>query len=328
MIPSRLLLFLIIPLLLVSSCQPSSKETEAIPTEQVIVPETIGWNGKALFPIPGEGPSARRNDSLLLVAQEAYQKDSNQLENIIWLGRRTAYLMQYRAAIAIYTEGLKKFPDSPELLRHRGHRYISIRMFDKAIADFKKAAPLLQGLPLQIEADGLPNALNQPLSNLQFNIYYHWGLAHYLRGEYAKAAKIYEQCMNFSNNPDLLVATSDWLYMTYQRLGETDKASELLTPITADLTILENNSYHQRLQLYQGKLSPEDLLDLDQPDEADQLDIITSGYGVGNWYFTKGDTATAKGILEQIIATDYWPAFGYIAAEKDLQHLMKNHQKK
>lgn len=80
-------------------------------------------------------------------------------DNWIWLGRRAAYLGRFREAIAVYSEGLKKHPDSYRLYRHRGHRYITIRQFGRAIADFEKAAALAAGKPLEVEADGNPNQL-------------------------------------------------------------------------------------------------------------------------------------------------------------------------
>ena len=112
-------------------------------------------------------------------------------EHGLWLGRRTAYAGRYREAIAIYSDGLARFPASYRLYRHRGHRYISIRQFGRAIADFEKAAELVRGQPLEVEPDGAPNRAGVPVSNTQFNIYYHLGLAHYLARDYAKAEAAY-----------------------------------------------------------------------------------------------------------------------------------------
>ena len=86
--------------------------------------------------------------------------------------------------LIFFSQGIESFPDEPKLYRHRGHRYISVREFDKAIADLEKAVELIQGTPNEIEPDGMPNALNIPVSSLHGNIYYHLGLAYYLIGEY------------------------------------------------------------------------------------------------------------------------------------------------
>ena len=105
-------------------------------------------------------------------------------DNLIWLGRRTAYMGHYKNAIDIYTKGIDQYSKDARFYRHRGHRYISIRCFNLAIKDFKKAARLTRGKPNEVEPDGLPNALNIPTSTLQGNIYYHLGLAYYLQGDY------------------------------------------------------------------------------------------------------------------------------------------------
>ena len=276
-------------------------------------------SGKELTPLEESEATIAKKDSLLEVAKYNYKKDIKDLENIIWLGRRNAYLYKYNKAIEIYTDGMKIHPDSPELYRHRGHRYISTRKFDQAIQDFEKAAKLVAGRPIEIEPDGLPNKLNIPLSNLQFNIYYHWGLAYYLKGEFEKAQELYEKCLEYSNNPDLYVATADWLYMTYMRNGEKAKAENLLNTIGPDIEIIENASYLKRLNMYKGILQPEDLLDLNNQDEGAQLDIVTQGYGVGNWYLYNNQPEKAKEIFEKILDCQYWPAFGFLGAEAELE---------
>lgn len=284
-------------------------------------PEAVSFEGRDLFPPAETETSRQKKDSLLTIARENYEADPDSLENIIWLGRRTAYLNRFREAIDIYTQGLETFPEAPELYRHRGHRYLSIRQLDKAIADFERAAALAEDRPVEIEPDGIPNRLNIPLSTLHFNIWYHWALAYYLRGDFAKAAELYRDCLVYSDNPDLLTATADWLYMTYQRLGQDERAAQVLTLIPEDLEIIENQSYYNRLLMYKGQKKPEDLLDLDNEDPEAQLDIVTQGYGVGNWYLYNGDTTRALQIYDRLLATDYWPAFGYIAAEADRERL-------
>lgn len=284
-------------------------------------PQAKSLDGRKLFPMKLSEDTQSKYDQLLEEAQKNYDADPNDLNNIVWLGRRTAYLGDYKKAIKVFTKGIKKHPNSPELYRHRGHRYISVRQFDKAIKDFEKAAELATGRDIEIETDGLPNKMNIPLSNLQFNIYYHWGLAHYLKGEFERAVPIYQKCMEFSDNDDLITATADWLYMTYRRLGQEKKAADLLQKIHADMKIIENDAYFKRLLMYKGEMAPSELLDLENEDPEQLLNLVTQGYGVGNWYYYNGDKTKAKAIFQKIVETAYWSAFGYIAAEADLFRL-------
>jgi hypothetical protein len=61
-------------------------------------------------------------------------------------------------------------------------------------------------------------------------------------------------------------------------------------------------------------LAPEELLG----EQEDGVQAASSGYGVGNWYLCEGDSARAFEIFEAILASDAWPAFGYIAAEAEV----------
>lgn len=126
----------------------------------------------------------------LAIAREAYNRNPTIAEELIWYGRRTAYLGDYKEAIRIFTEGVKKFPNDARFYRHRSHRYITLRCFDDAIRDFKRAAKITRGKPDEIEPDGIPNARNTPTSTLQSNIWYHLGLAYYLKDDFKGGAGI------------------------------------------------------------------------------------------------------------------------------------------
>ncbi len=256
----------------------------------------------------------REFEAKLAEAREQFEKDPRSAERIIWLGRRTAYLGRYNEAIAIYTEGIKQFPADARLYRHRGHRYITLRCFDAAIADFEKAASLIKGKPDEIEPDGLPNARNIPTSTLQSNIWYHLGLGYYLKRDFRRALTAYREAEKMSTNPDMLVATTHWLYMTLRRLGREREAARTLTKIKDNLNVIENADYYKLIDVYKGKLKPEDLLTQD----ANSLSNATLGYGVGNWFLYNRRPAQAEKIFNQIVAGNQWSSFGYIAAEADL----------
>ena len=255
-------------------------------------------------------------EARLTTAQADFEKELSS-NNSIWLGRRTAYLGRYKESIAIYTDAIAKYPKDARLYRHRGHRFITLRCFDDAIKDFEKAAKLIKGKPDEIEPDGMPNARNIPTSTLQSNIWYHLGLAHYLKGDFGSARKAYREAEKVSKNPDMMVATTHWLYMTLRRLGREKEASESLAPITDNLEVIENADYYQLIKLYQGKLKPSDLLS-GANQTANTLSNATVGYGVGNWYLYNGRRAEAEYTFRQIVLGIQWASFGHIAAEVEL----------
>lgn len=254
----------------------------------------------------------------LRIAQADYDEEVNEMSTI-WLGRRYAYLYDYNKAIDVFTDGIGRFPASYKLHRHRGHRHLSIRAFSKAVIDFEKAFSLMPKDVQETEPDGAPNKLNIPLSNTQFNVLYHLGLANYLKGNFLHAETIYKECMKYSGNPDLQVATADWLYMSLRRQGKTEEARTFLATIDLSMEIIENDSYLKRLRMYKGELAAEELLKESGDDAA--LSLATQGYGLGNWYLYEGDTTKALEIFERVVQGSSWSAFGYIAAEAELKIL-------
>ncbi len=301
--------------LLACAAKETTAPTAAQPNERE--PSIVSLTGKKYYTPEWTEKTKSALDSNLNVAQKNFEADPSE-ENYIWLGRRLAYLYLYDSAIDVFTDGLAKYPESFRLLRHRGHRYITVRKFDLAVADLKKASELMKDAPIEIEPDGAPNKLNIPLSNTQFNVWYHLGLAYYLQQDFEKAALAYEECLKVSNNDDLVTATVDWLYMTYQRVGKQDRAKKILSIIHDNMKIIENDSYLKRLKMYQGKLKPEDVLQVSADAEDADLSLATQGYGVGNWYLVNSDSAKANNIFRQVISGKYFAAFGFIAAENEL----------
>lgn len=238
-------------------------------------------------------------------------------DNLIWVGRRVAYLGRYKNAIEIFTQGAEKFPDDARFLRHRGHRFITLRCFDLAIADLNRAVKLVKGKPDEVEPDGLPNARNIPTSTLHSNIWYHLGLAHYLKGDFKAAEKAYRAALKVSTNPDMLVATMHWQYMTLRRLGRTKEAAKVVAAIKPDLDVIENGDYYKLIKLYQGKMTADELLK-ELSGATNSLSNVSVGYGLGNWYLYNGQRAEAEKIFRQIILGNQWASFGHIAAEAEL----------
>ncbi len=239
-------------------------------------------------------------------AQEKLTANPNDVELIIALGRAQAAVWRYNDAIETYTRGIKIAPNDAMLYRHRGHRYISTRQFDKAVADMKRASDLKRD---------------------DFDIWYHLGLAHYLKGEFAKAADAYRNCYevaeknraqadaNKEGRDDSLIAISDWIYMTYRRMKKDSEAAKILEKITPQLNVKENKSYHDRLLFYKGLKAEADLVNVEK---ATDLEIATVGYGIANWHLYNGNRAKAEEYFRKIVSGKYWPAFGFIAAEAEL----------
>ena len=70
--------------------------------------------------------------------------------------------------------------------------------------------------------------------------------------------------------------------------------------------------------MYKGLDKPEELLDTAK---ADDTTIATQGYGVGNYYLVTGNRSRAREIFRTVVTGGGWNAFGFIAAEADLQRM-------
>jgi len=284
-------------------------------TAQVLpdVPEgaqAVSLSGTPLFS-PEPGVTVLQ---ALETAKMDHDADPGNADNIIWYGRRTAYTGDYRGAIEIFSEGVRRFPDDPRMYRHRGHRYISIREFDRAIADLEIAASLIEGTENETEPDGAPNALNIPVSSLHGNVWYHLGLAYYLVQDWDNAYRAYKNGFDAGRNDDNRVSTSHWLYSILRRKGDTEGAERVLDAISADMNVIENMSYHNLCLFYKGELPLDDLLRNSDGSPAGAAVM----YGAANWHYYTGDSETADELLNQLVNLPSWAGFGVIAAEADL----------
>lgn len=269
-------------------------------------------------PPPVSAEATSQMEARVAEARSRYEAEPNNPETTIWLGRRLAYLGRFTQAIEVYSAGIRKFPRDARLYRHRGHRYITLRQFDLAITDLQKAASLVKGKPDEVEPDGQPNARNIPTSTLQFNIWYHLGLAQYLSGRYRAALNSYRECFKVSQSSDSLVATSHWLYMTLQRLNRPSEAALAVRRIKHDLDIIENDGYYKLVLMYKGLLSSESLLaeTLKLPESAASHSVL---YGLANWHLYHGRQDEAIELFRRITTTNQWTSFGYVAAEAELK---------
>lgn len=298
----------------VDSPQPVDPKTAAL------LAEAHSLLGEPLFrPRLDSALRARLQADLARAQADAFARP-NDPDALIWVGRRLAYLGEYKTAILGFTEGIRRFPSDPRMYRHRGHRYITVRRFDDAITDFERAAHLMAGQPDQVEPDGQPNARNIPIGSLQSNVWYHLALARYLKGEWNAAVLAARAGIGVSTNPDRLVSQTHWLYMALRRAGRHAEAAAALEPIRDDFDIIENQSYYRLLKLYRTGISVA-VLDSAIHAGVTSASDASLAYGLANWFLYTGDTARALGAFQHIVNGEQWPSFGSIAAEADLARL-------
>lgn len=235
------------------------------------------------------------NNEAVIKARAALALEPRNITRIIELGVAESGARQFREAIATFTRGLEIEPDNALLLRWRGHRFISIREFDRARADLVRAARLDPSL---------------------YGAWFHLGVVQYLSGEFADAAASFAKAQPIAPDPSELAGSTDWLWMSLSRAGRKAEAKAVLDRRSP--TLPQDYGYTRRLQLYAGLVRPEKLL---TPADTDDVQIATLSYGAGNWLLVQGDKTGAREWFERAVRTDGWPAFGFILAEAELRRL-------
>jgi tetratricopeptide (TPR) repeat protein len=233
------------------------------------------------------GPVAR--------AQSALAADPRNVDLIIQLGIAQSGARQFREAIETFTRGLAIAPNNAMLYRWRGHRYLSLRDFDRAMRDLTRGASL---------------------DSTVYGIWYHLGIVRYALGDFAGAADAFARAQPRAPEAGELAGSTDWLWMSLMRVGRTADAQAMLDRRPDSLTI--TNAYARRLKLYRGEIGPDEVI---TPADTADVQLATLSYGVGNWYLVKGDTARARTWFERSIKSGGWPGFGFIISEAELRRL-------
>jgi tetratricopeptide (TPR) repeat protein len=228
-------------------------------------------------------------------ARAALEANPRNVARIIDLGVAQSAARQFREAITTFTQGLEIEPNNALLLRWRGHRYLSVREFDRAFADLTRGGAI---------------------DSTIYGIWYHLGVVQYLRGDFAEAAASFARAQPIAPDAGELAGSTDWFWMSLSRAGRGAEANAMLDrrPDSKPVT----NAYTRRLQLYRGEIGPEAVL---TPADTDDVQVATLAYGLGNWYLLRGDTAQARRWFERSIQSGGWPAFGFIVSEVELRRL-------
>ncbi len=274
----------------------------------------------------------------LLDAAEAAAADPDDADAAIWLGRQLAYCERFEPAVTVFSDAIERLESrlarlriAPQalprlqaqaglhrLLRHRGHRLITLRRFDLAAADLDRAADLADLVPDAVEPDGLPNAAGIPRSTSHGNIHYHRGLAHLLLGDVQQAREAWARCLGFATNDDSLVAAAWWLHLCELRLGNRAAAADVLMVIRPEMDILENHAYHRLALWARGELPVDDLgVTGEAAADTPPTEFATIAGGIGLHELAIGEQLTARRWFREARNRSV-NAFGAIVAETEL----------
>jgi len=225
-------------------------------------------------------------------------------ESHIWLGRRLGYLARYGEAIDVFTRALEQFPDSYKLLRFRGRHLARNRQFDRAVADYRRAAGLVEGIQDSYEPDGIINARHQYLGSYRSNIHYYLGQTSWAVGDYQATLDGMTRAAAepLVQHDDRRVATGFWQYLALRKLGRDDEARDTIDSIPEGLELVENHDYYQGIRFFKGTATEQEIL---------SGRGLNSTFAVAMVHLFDGDTEHAARMLHDLVAESpqgYWPA--------------------
>lgn len=234
-----------------------------------------------------------RDTGAVARAEQALAADPRNVDLIIALGVAQSGAQQFREAIATFTRGLAIAPGTVMLYRWRGHRFISVREFDRAMADLTRG---------------------YGLDSLNYGILFHLGVLRFVNGDFNGAADAFGRGQKIPPNAGELAGSTDWLWMSLMRAGRASEAAAMLASRRDSLPA--GYGYTTRLRLYRGEIGPDQVF---IPADTAGVQVATLSYGLGNWYLVRGDSAKAREWFERAVQSGGWAAFGFIGAERELR---------
>lgn len=264
-------------------------------------PEAVSPHGRLLF-ARAENDSTADAFSEVAAAQADFGQAGSDREfraAALRLGRALDAVWRYREAVSVYSRGLSRLGEDGDLFLRRGTSLLRIRNFQRALDDLRRANRLLEG-----NYEGL----------------YRYGLALFVNRDFKRSAKTLEQAVLVAASDDELIAALHWAYISNRWAGRRKSADVFLAQVPEQMDLQHNADYFLLVQMYFGRVGEYAVLN---QEDAEAEPSSTRGFGVANWHLYIGGEARAREILTLVVESAGWPAIGVIAAEVDLERLIR-----
>jgi len=242
--------------------------------------------------------SKKEHEKALAAIERAIAVDPANPDPYLLRCRSLAALRRHAEAVDACTESLRLLPDQPETLRDRGHYHLNLGQVEPGLADLQKA---------------------ESLTARDRSVYYHLGLAYYLKGDFPRAAGAYQACSERSADEAEKVECQAWLLPSLIRAGRRDDARALLKGVTPGAMSGHAGNYLDRLLLFKG-VKTEAQVAATMTAEG-PISEATVGYTIGLWHLLNDRVSKAREYFERAVASKYSPAWGYQASEAELKRL-------
>jgi tetratricopeptide (TPR) repeat protein len=237
-------------------------------------------------------------DKAIAAFDEAIALDGTNPDFPLGKCRALAAASRQKDAIDACSASLRLRPDNAEALRDRGHYHLNLGQVDAGLADLTRALAL---------------------TKTDRGVYYHLGVAYYLKGDFKRAADAYQSCLDNSKDTDAIECKA-WLYPSLVRAGRKDAAAALLATVHADPAVTGHPAWYlDRLLLFTGERTEDQVAANLNAEGA--LSMSSIGYSLGLWHLLNGRAPRAREYFEKAVATGFTPAWGYRCSEAELARM-------
>ena len=322
--------FSLLVMLLTTGCletsRPERKTSLAIvaPVPQDTVTEkreqVLSLFGNEFPALPLSKRKLQQATRMIAIHQKAYEKHPDSLQVIMNYARALDEIGNRYQSGEIYAQGVSIYPRSAELYEYKGLNQLILRDFKGAIRDLEMAVLLNRGT--DITNDSYHN-LSFSEGSRQYFSWYYLGLAFYFNRNYDSAISSFRKCLELETKDDLIVMPYYWLYIIYQEIGNPKVAESFVKEIDTKMDIAKSKEYYRGLLLFKGLFRPGRLLQFTMDDE-DNIVSPVQAYALAIWYRLNERPDDARELIKQVIGTNMWNDFGYIAAEVDSYYAVNN----
>ncbi len=269
-------------------------------------PQGLNLAGAALFGLKDEKGE-------IAAARAELEKDAENPEKWIALGRLQDSFLRYREAIDTYSSGLAKFPQDWRFLRYRGQRQISLRQFGAAVRDLEQA---------------------RSASKKAYEVAYYLGLAYYFSGDFDQAASEFARCEDQMKNPlpveedlkgqiscegaredqALIVPLQYWRYLALRRAGKIADAKTYAEGVSPLWTLKTNKAFHDATLYFRGT---KEISEMMEGANEGTRDYLIRSAGVAAHLFTEGERQRACSLWQRNALDTKWSHLGVIASEAE-----------
>lgn len=322
--------FVLLVILLIAGCletsRPERKTSLAIvaPVAEDTVTEkrehVISMFGNEFPPLEFSKRKLQQANKMISIHEKAYERYPDSLQIIMNYARALDQIGNRNHSGEIYAEGISKYPESAILHEYNGLNRLILRDFKGAIRDLEMAVLLNRGTEV---SDDPYHDLSFGEGSRQYFSWYYLGLAFYFNRNYDSAISSFRKCLELETTDDLIIMPYYWLYIIYQEIGNPKVAESFMKMIDTKMTIDKSKEYYRGLLLFKGLFRPGRLMQF-TVDNEDNIVSPVQAYALAIWYRLNARPEDARELINQVIGTNRWNDFGYIAAEVDSYYAVNN----